>query len=192
MRIYLAGPEVFLPDALAIAAAKKRICAAYGFEGVFPLDPPPASLPGERPYWLRIYLGNEAHLASCGALIANLTPFRGPSADVGTVFELGFMRALGRPVLGYSNVAADFLARTRHFLGESVRPRPDGGLADADGMGLEDFGLADNLMIEGSIVAAGGAIEREDVPPERRWHDLSAFERCVARLKAQRSAASRA
>ena len=38
-RIYLAGPEVFLPDAREIADAKKAICRAHGLEGVFPADP---------------------------------------------------------------------------------------------------------------------------------------------------------
>lgn len=183
MRVYLAGPEVFLPDALEIAAAKKRVCAAHGLEGVFPLDPPPQMPPAARPYWMRIYLGNEAHIRSCGALIANLTPFRGPSADAGTVFELGFMRALGRPVLGYSNAAADFLDRTRAFLGADARPRPDGGWEDGEGMGLEDFGLADNLMIDGAIAAAGGVLERHAAEADR-WRDLAAFARCVARLPA--------
>lgn len=181
MRVYLAGPEVFLPDALDIAAAKKRICAAHGLQGVFPFDPPPESTPAHHPYWLRIYLQNEAHIRSCGALIANLTPFRGPSADAGTVFELGFMRGLGRPVLGYTNEAADFLARSRAFLGGRARPRSDGGWEDAETMGLEDFGLTDNLMIDGGIAASGGALECEAVRGDR-WRDLAGFERCVRRL----------
>ncbi|MBR0671800.1 nucleoside 2-deoxyribosyltransferase [Neoroseomonas soli] len=186
MRVYLAGPEVFLPGALEVAAAKKRICAAHGLEGVFPLDAPPQVPPAECPYWMRIYLGNEAHIRSCGALIANLTPFRGPSADVGTVFELGFMRALGRPVMGYSNAAADFLDRTRGFLGAAARRRADGGWEDAEAMGLEDFGLADNLMIDGGIEAAGGAFERHEATGDR-WRDLTAFESCVRRLAALRA-----
>ena len=37
-RIYLAGPEVFLPDAEQIGDAKKKLCMAYGYEGIFPLD----------------------------------------------------------------------------------------------------------------------------------------------------------
>ena len=37
-RIYLAGPEVFLPDAQAMGARKAALCAAHGLEGVFPLD----------------------------------------------------------------------------------------------------------------------------------------------------------
>ncbi|MBR0683126.1 nucleoside 2-deoxyribosyltransferase [Roseomonas eburnea] len=185
MRVYLAGPEVFLPDALEVAAAKKRICAAHGLEGVFPLDPPPQAAPAHHPYWLRIYLANEAHIRSCGALIANLTPFRGPSADAGTVFELGLMRGLGRPVMGYSNAAAEFLLRTRAFLGTAARPRADGGWEDAEAMGLEDFGLADNLMIDGGIEAAGGTFERHEAKADR-WRDLTAFERCVRRLAAMR------
>ncbi len=190
MRVYLAGPEVFLPDALDVAAAKKRICAAHGLDGVFPLDTPPQAPPADRPYWMRIYLGNEAHIRSCAGLIANLTPFRGPSADSGTVYELGFMRALGRPVMGYSNAAADFLDRSRAFLGAEARPRPDGGWEDAEAMGLEDFGLADNLMIDGGIAAAGGGFERAEAAPGSRWHDLAGFERCCARLAALLSPSS--
>ena len=37
-RIYLAGPEVFLPDAIAVGAAKCRLAAEAGLEGAFPLD----------------------------------------------------------------------------------------------------------------------------------------------------------
>ena len=39
-------------------------------------------------------------MRSCQLCIANLTPFRGVSMDSGTAYEVGFMRALGRPVLG--------------------------------------------------------------------------------------------
>ena len=34
------------------------------------------------------------------AIIANLTPFRGPSADAGTVYELGYMAGRGKFCLG--------------------------------------------------------------------------------------------
>ena len=37
-RVYLAGPDVFLPTATALAAAKKKLCATYGFEGLVPTD----------------------------------------------------------------------------------------------------------------------------------------------------------
>ena len=37
-RVYLAGPEVFLPDGAAVGDAKRALCAAAGLVGVFPLD----------------------------------------------------------------------------------------------------------------------------------------------------------
>jgi nucleoside 2-deoxyribosyltransferase len=177
MRVYLAGPDVFLPDPLARAAMLKALCARYGLIGVSPLDPylPAPDDWAGLPDALRIARQNEAHIASCDALVANLTPFRGPSADVGTVFELGFMRALGRPVFGWSNDASHYADRTRAFLG------PVG-----DGMEIESFDLADNLMIEGAITSSGGAMLIEAVPAPHRWTRLSAFERCLAAVAAWR------
>ena len=43
------------------------------------------------------------------------------------MFELGFMRALGRPVFGWSNAAQPFAARTLGFLGEAAAPDGQGG-----------------------------------------------------------------
>ena len=180
MRIYLSGPEVFLADVEALAGAKRDLCAAHGLTGVFPLDPPPRAPDAAWPDWLRISQANEAHIRSCDALIANLTPFRGPSADVGTVYELGFMRALGRPVFGYTHVARRFGARTLAALGPAARRRADGAWEDAEGMAVEEFDRHDNLMLEGGIVASGGCLVVEEVPSDRRWHDLTAFGRCAA------------
>ena len=185
-RVYLAGPDVFLPDAAGRAGALKQICARYGLEGVSPLDAhpePPAAWSGlAEP--ARIHRQNEAHILRCDALIANLTPFRGPSADVGTAFELGFMRALGRPVFGYATTALGFTARTLAALGAGIAEHGD-GWRDAHGMAVEAFGLFDNLMLDGGITASGGILVAEDRPETERWSDLTVFERCV-RLAAER------
>ena len=37
-KVYLAGPDVFLPDAVSIGRRKKELCAHYGFEGLYPFD----------------------------------------------------------------------------------------------------------------------------------------------------------
>lgn len=183
MRIYLAGPDVFLPDAAILAQQKKEICARHGAMGVFPTDPiQDAAADAATERWLEIYLRNEAHIRSCDALVANLTPFRGPSADAGTVYELGFMRALGRPVCGYANSTGDFAERTRAILGTAARQDSAGIWADAEGLHLEDFGRQDNLMIDGGIRASGGVLVTRIVPPDQRWRDLAAFEACVAAL----------
>ena len=138
MRIYLAGPDVFLPDPCARGAALKSVCARHGLTGVFPLDDVPGEPPevAALPLARAIALRNELHIRSCDALIANLTPFRGPSADAGTVFELGFMRALGRPVFAWSNDPRPFTGRTRGFLGDAAVASPD-GWRDGEGMLIE-------------------------------------------------------
>jgi nucleoside 2-deoxyribosyltransferase len=176
-RVYLAGPDVFLPDAGAWLERKKAICAGLCLTGVSPLD----GLAGEPadwavlPEWRRIALRNEAHIRTCSAIVANLTPFRGPSADVGTVYEVGFARGLGLKVFGYATVAAAFLDRTLSSIGGG-RQAEDGSWWDPDGLLVEQFGLFDNLMIEGGITESGGSLIRED---RDRWNDLSLFERCV-------------
>ena len=178
MRVYLAGPDVFVPDPDARAAALKAVCARHSLVGVSPLDEieEPVGWSG-LPEARRIALRNEAHMTGCAALIANLTPFRGPSADAGTVFEVGYMRALGRPVFGWSNAAAPFTERTLVFLGANAR-NVDGAWRDHEDMLVEAFGMADNLMIDAAIQASGG--EFFSIASASRWTELMAFERCVA------------
>jgi hypothetical protein len=168
LKVYLAGPDVFLPDAPAWMERKKAICAAHGLEGVSPLDPREGDW-ADQPEWRQIALRNEAHIRACSAVIANLTPFRGPSADAGTVYEVGFARGLGLPVFGYATVTQPFLDRT---LAATTACLDGGAWWDEDGMLVEQFGLFDNLMIEGALTAlvTGDA---------DRWRDLSVFERCV-------------
>jgi nucleoside 2-deoxyribosyltransferase len=180
-RLYLAGPEVFLPDAPAMARAKQDLCARHGFEGVFPLDTSLdlAGLP-KREQARRISAANEAAMRSCAGLIANLTPFRGVSMDVGTAFEVGFMRTLGRPVLGYTNVVADYRRRVETHR-KAGAPAAD---ADAPDVAIEDYDLAENLMVEAAILASGGEVIRRGVPPGREMRDLAGFEACL--VQAQR------
>lgn len=185
MRVYLAGPDVFLPDPHERAAVLKALCLKHGLVGVSPLDELPHEPQGwanlHEPY--RIARRNEAHIASCAALVANLTPFRGPSADVGTVFEIGFMRALGRPIYGWTNSHAGFTTRTRAFLGLD----DDSGDTDQNGMLIENFGpLADNLMVDSAITASGGALVRHpNCPDAEHWTALGAFELCLATLRSR-------
>ena len=175
-KIYLAGPDVFLPDAREIGRRKCALCASYGFEGLFPLDGTVDAPPGIAAA-RAIYRGNLAMMRDADAIVANLTPFRGPGADPGTAFELGFMAALHRPLLAYSNDPRSFLDRVA--AGQPVRRRADGAWADADGMEVEDFELADNLMLDCALREAGTMIVVQDCDPAARFTDLAAFERCL-------------
>ena len=176
-RIYLAGPEVFLPQARLIGAEKCRLAAEAGLEGAFPLDAQLnlEALPaGEQAR--RISQANEALMRSCAGLIANLTPFRGVSMDAGTAFEVGFMQALGRPLAGYTNVTADYAERARAFRARGSAAA-DGDRADLE---IEDFGLAENLMIEVAILSSGGRVVRRQVVPGTELTDTVAFVQCLA------------
>jgi nucleoside 2-deoxyribosyltransferase len=183
MKIYLAGPDVFLPDAVEIGRRKAAICAAHGLRGLFPLDNAIDLSAGDAS--LRIFRANQAMMDGADAIIANLTPFRGPGADAGTVYELGYMAGRGRLCLGYSNDPASYLDRVRRFTATSPR---DGLLVDAAGLAVEDFGLNDNLMMMHALDLHGCALVTPQQRPADVWHDLTAFEACV-RLAAGKRAA---
>src|SRR6266404_5064365 len=143
MRIYLAGPDVFLPDALDIGRRKAGICARYGLTGLYPLDNAIDLSAGDAS--LKIFKGNQAMMDAADAIIANLTPFRGPSADAGTVYELGYMAGRGKLCLAYSNDPTPYVERVARLY--NVKTSPDGRLIDPEGLTVEDFGLPDNLMM---------------------------------------------
>jgi nucleoside 2-deoxyribosyltransferase len=149
-------------------------------DGVFPTDPYPdpahwAALPEPD----RIHRRCESQMRGCDILVANLTPFRGPSADVGTAFEMGFMRALGRPIFGWTAIGTRFTERTLAFLGDTALCRADGRVQDKAGMSVETFGCYDNLMLDGGIAASGGVLVAEE------GDELAVFERCIREVAAR-------
>jgi nucleoside 2-deoxyribosyltransferase len=186
-RIYLAGPEVFLPDPKAAGEAKRALCAAAGFEGVFPLDAV-LKLEGLDPAEKARTIGmaDEDLIHGCDLLIANLTPFRGVSGDIGTAYEAGYARALGKPVFGYTNVAADYRTRAAQFRADKGA-WPDFG--DTIEVEMEDFGLAENLMLDTAIRASGGTLVRTIVPAGQELTDLTGFSRCLEQARAVLAAA---
>ncbi|MGY0575378.1 nucleoside 2-deoxyribosyltransferase [Bradyrhizobium sp. RDM12] len=174
MKIYLAGPDVFLPDAIAIGRQKAAICAVHGLTGLYPLDnaidltTPDASR--------QIFCGNEAMMDAADAIIANMTPFRGAGADPGTVYELGFMAGRRKFCMAYSNDGTTYADRLGRFMHVSSE---DGRLVDAQGLTVEDFGLVDNLMMIHALELHGCPLVTPTRQPVNVWHDLAAFETCV-------------
>ncbi|HTS92448.1 MAG TPA: nucleoside 2-deoxyribosyltransferase [Stellaceae bacterium] len=181
-KIYLAGPGVFLPDAIEIGRRKQALCQQHGVEGLYPLDAGAPEVEGAGQRDRLIYRGCIAMIAEADAGIFDLTPFRGISADVGTVFELGMLVGLGKPAFAYSNVAEDYLTRAR--AAGMVLPEQKGGAwVDAAGMAVEDFGNADNLMLDAGLREGGYPLIRIAVPAEERFRDLRGFEACLDLVK---------
>lgn len=146
MKVYLAGPEVFLADAAEIGARQKAICRKYGITAHFPLDAG-IDLAGLNPQDAAraIFLANLDAIDAADAVIANMTPFRGPGIDGGTAFEMGYAHAKEIPIYAYTNDPRTYLGRARAL---GLVARVDAGKSrDVSGLEIEDFGLIDNLMV---------------------------------------------
>jgi nucleoside 2-deoxyribosyltransferase len=174
---YLAGPDVFLPNAAAHAARKVEICRRYGLRGLPPLNEDietAAKTLNEAPdnasdVWRSIYEKDIAMMERSDIIIANLTPFGGASADAGTLIEVGWFLGQRKPIFGYSNNPESFEQRMRRQLGD--------GHAD---LGIEGFHLPDNLMIVGAVLSGGCPIFVPTDGNTRGIDALDVFEACAA------------
>ena len=114
--IYLAGPDVFLANALEVGERKRELCRRFGFEGLFPLDQD-ESVGADA---AKIFQANCALMRRADIGLFNLTPFRGPSADCGTVFELGFALITRREpsdtVKRFATRVLDYAVEIVHYL----------------------------------------------------------------------------
>jgi nucleoside 2-deoxyribosyltransferase len=174
MKIYLAGPDVFLPDAIGAGRRKVGICARHGVTGLYPLDNIVDLAASDAS--LQIFRANEAMMDEADAIIANLTPFRGPGADAGTVYELGYAAGRGKRCFAYSNDPALYVDRVRRSTDVSAQ---DNRLVDTDGLTVEDFGHTDNLMMIHALELYGAPLVVPRQAPADIWYDLTAFEACV-------------
>lgn len=181
LKIYLAGPEVFMPNARELLAQKAAIAREEGFIPLSPGDLAPPKCDTRFDMGLAISRINERAMREADILVANLTPFRGVAADVGTTFELGFMCALGKRVYGYSNVAEPHFERVSAYYGGEVVLGEDGRHRGPDGISLEDFDMADNLMLDGGLTQHGGGFYTPpvSVAPEALYTDMKAYRKVL-------------
>lgn len=140
-KIYLAGFDVFRPDARQWGQTLQTLCSKYGFEGLYPLDNRARrGLAGkELARW--ICNANLELIRQAAMVMANLNPFRGAEPDSGTVFETGFATALGKPVWVYTDEKQSLVDQV------AVNKQLAGPYTDSLGYTVEDFGLNLNLMI---------------------------------------------
>lgn len=169
--VYLAGPEVFLPEPIKAGEIKNsqiaKLNAKYKWPftlvGLYPMDNEIPNFKPDKKTGLVIYQANIDLMDKAHFITANMVRFRGPSMDVGTAFEMGYMRGLGKPVVGYYE--------SEPFYGDIEKPgiyaervkkyyqvdktHPE---KDIHGQSIEDFQMADNLMMIGSLDDTGGDI----------------------------------
>lgn len=146
-KVYLAGPGVFRADASAFGQLLLSACDVHGLVGLWPLDNEvERDAGGDR---LRqanaIRLLNERQITIADAVIADLSPFRGPHMDCGTAYEVGFARALGKPVFAWSQDPRPLIGRMHRVLAT------EHGYTDTDGLAVENFDLGENLMIATAV-----------------------------------------
>lgn len=170
--VYLAGPTVFLPVAADVFDVMKSILQRYGLNGVAPLDNQIGleELPPGEELAEAIYLADENLMRRTDAAIFNIDPFRrGTEMDAGTAFEVGFCKALGRPMTGWTTDRRFYPAKVEDYMrtvfGEDLVQAArneaggtSGDLRDPDGILVHSDGKYQNLMIDVAIAQSGGAV----------------------------------
>jgi nucleoside 2-deoxyribosyltransferase len=184
-KVYLAGPEVFLANAREILDLKIALTREAGLVPVSPGDLEPPPIDNAWALGLAISRIDEELMNSADAIIANLTPFRGISADPGTCFELGYMCAQRKPAFAYTNVRADNAERTRGYYGGRTARDAAGLERGEDGIMIEDMGFVDNLMLHGSVVNRGSSVVVGDAGQNSLYTDMAAFRSVLASAAAK-------
>ena len=182
-KIYLAGPEVFMPDPIQKGEYKKATITSFNaevlqdknfhFVGLYPMDAEiNCDAKEDATTAMRIFKADVSLMDQADLAIANITRFRGPSADVGTAFEMGYMYAQQKPVFAYYSMhetyciadydQSDSYAHTTYedkikkFANSYLIDHATETGQDNYSHAIEDFGLSDNLMLIGSIRAKSG------------------------------------
>lgn len=195
--VYLAGPMVFWLDADRVFAEMKDLLAELGLEGVAPVDNQ-AALAGVPPgpkLAKAIYEADEAIMRRVDAAIFCLDPFRrGTEMDAGTAFEVGYCKARGLPMTGWTTDGRPYPEKVRDFMhkvaGAEPTPGPrnrtgamSGALRDADGVLVHSDGMVQNLMIQMAIEQGGGTVHAAE-----DWQDaFAAAARALAVLVPRQS-----
>ena len=163
MKIYLAGPDVFRPDAAEWFAQARDLCRQHGYDPITPLDHGETK-PGP------ICAENLALIRKAQIVVANLNSFRGAEPDSGTAFELGYAHALGKKLWGYMSPLEDLIDRVIRIDG-TRHPTDEAHPIDRQGRLIENFGLPVNLMlamsmqlVEGDLAACLSAIRPRTKP----------------------------
>ncbi len=187
-KLYLAGPEVFLPDALEKAEEQCALCAQYGFVGLHPMDnniDPRKRDPikiRELYQSLRVFRGDIQKLLTHFAqeqeeILSALQIYLGDLYQIfqcdivvancnafrGALMDDGTAYELGvGNALGkpsYGYIAQRLPAKQHILSHYPCTLREDGIPIDKDGyLVVDDFGTSINLMMECGMLMSGGRL----------------------------------
>ncbi len=163
---------VFDTNPVAIFDRMKTLCRPHGVVGVAPLDNQ-MGLEGIAPgkhLLEQIVRADIALMDRLEAAVFCLDGFRrGPEMDAGTAFEIGYMKALGKPMAGWTRDPRRYPQRVAAFFhttfGEALNPTSagsvggtSGSLRDPDGILVHSQDCFQNAMVHVGIELAGGAV----------------------------------
>lgn len=144
LKIYIAGPGVFLQNAKEHGVYLKEICQKYGFTGLYPLDNEleiTESTPKAEIARI-IKIGNTNLIKEADLIVADLNSFRGFEMDSGTAYECGYADASGKKIFAFMDDTRSILEKypTKTKINNDL-------IVDEKGFYIEDFELPINLMI---------------------------------------------
>lgn len=149
--VYVAGPDIFKKDAAEIYGRYAQLCKQHNVECLYPNDDTVEPADSPECFALNIYGANINMIGRADIILANVEPFRGPSMDVGTAFEIGHAKAAGKTVLGFAAKPLEpYFKRLTEFYGD-IEKDEMGYRSKSDEILLENFGLDENLMISHSL-----------------------------------------
>lgn len=146
-KIYIAGFDVFETNSIQIGKEYVKLCADYGFKGLYPLDNIVNFNQEKNKIAQDIYKANVDLINQADIVIANINQFRGKEADSGTIWECGYASALGKKVYGYMNKKQSYLNSFKTNETKII----DEIVLDLENRVIEDFDYPINLMIACSV-----------------------------------------
>lgn len=146
--VYIAGPDVFFPNAPAHFAYIREKLAQHGMRGREPVDGGLSKgAPLNRETALAICKGNYQLIRECQVVLANLNPFRGMEPDSGTCAEVGYAKGIGKLIVAYTDSPEPYADRVRRNYGSRVDAALGIEVDNREGNIIENFGLVCNLML---------------------------------------------